>query len=114
MILKEFAKTGRKVSAVGSGTYYGPVWIMSGFMGWKRGADAKVEAIKAGLDAGITLIDTAELYQSEPLIAKALAGRDREGVFLATKVLPNHLSKDRLTKAFHRSLARLGTSYIDL
>ncbi|MDG6982952.1 MAG: aldo/keto reductase [Nitrososphaerota archaeon] len=114
MILKEFAKTGKKISAIGLGTYYDPAWIASGFLGWRRGAETKVEAIKAGLDAGITLVDTAEVYRSEPLVAKAIAGRDREDIFVATKVLPNHLSKDRLTKAFHRSLARLGTTYIDL
>ncbi|MDG6902928.1 MAG: aldo/keto reductase, partial [Nitrososphaerota archaeon] len=68
MKLKDFAKTGRKVSVVGMGTYYDPAWIATGFLGWKRGRAEKVGAVKAGLDAGITLVDTAEIYQSEPLV----------------------------------------------
>ncbi len=114
MKLKEFAGTGRKVSAVGMGTYYDPLWIMTGLLGWRRGAQAKVEAIAAGLDAGITLVDTAELYQSERLVARALAGRKREDIFLATKVLPNHLHRDALIGALDRSLKRLETTYVDL
>jgi diketogulonate reductase-like aldo/keto reductase len=112
--LKSFAKTAREISQIGMGTYYDPVWIVSSSIGWKRGAAAKVEAIGSGLDAGITLIDTAEIYKSEPLVAKAIAERKRDDVFLATKVWPNHLRRDDLRRAFHRSLARLGTSYIDL
>ncbi|MDA4119754.1 MAG: aldo/keto reductase, partial [Thaumarchaeota archaeon] len=75
MRLKEFARTGRKVSEIGMGTYYDPLWIAAGFMGWRRGASTKVKAIEAGLDSGITLIDTAEIYRSEPLVAEAIKGR---------------------------------------
>ena len=114
MKLKDFAKTGRKVSVVGMGTYYDPAWIATGFLGWKRGRGKKVGAVKAGLDAGITLVDTAEIYQSEPLVAEATAGRNRDEFFLATKAWSNHLHRDDLIRAFGKSLARLGTSYIDL
>ena len=114
MKVKDFAKTGRKVSEIGMGTYYDPAWIATGFVGWRRGATSKVEAIKAGLDAGITLIDTAEIYRSEPLVAEAIAGRKRDEIFLATKAWQNHLHGASLTRAFEKSLARLGTSYIDL
>jgi len=114
MRLKEFGRTGRKVSEIGMGTYYDPPWITTAFMGWRRGASAKIEAIKAGLDTGVTLIDTAEIYKSEPLVAKALGGRKRDEIFLATKVWPNHLRGDALVRAFNASLRRLGTSYIDL
>ena len=114
MRLKEFGRTGRKVSEMGMGTYYDPLWIATAFLGWRRGASAKVEAIMAGLDSGITLIDTAEIYRSEPLVAKALEGRQRDEVLLATKVWPNHLRRDALVRAFNGSLRRLGTSYIDL
>ena len=96
------------------GTYYDPAWIATGFLGWKRGRGKKVGAVKAGLDAGITLVDTAELYQSERLVARALAGRKREDTFLATKVLPNHLHRDALIGALDRSLKRLETTYVDL
>ncbi|HUI23978.1 MAG TPA: aldo/keto reductase [Nitrososphaerales archaeon] len=114
MRLKDFGRTGRKVSEIGMGTYYDPLWIATAFLGWRRGASAKVEAIRAGLDLGITLVDTAEIYRSEPLVAKAFDGRRRDEIFLATKVWPNHLRRDALVKAFNGSLRRLGTSYIDL
>jgi diketogulonate reductase-like aldo/keto reductase len=111
---KEFAKTGLKLSEIGLGTYYDPFWIVTAFMGWRRGASAKINAIKAGLESGVTLVDTAELYGSEPLVAKAMDGRKRDEVFLATKVWPNHLHRDSLIRAFNKSLRRLQTSYIDL
>lgn len=114
MRLKDFGKTGRKVSEIGMGTYYDPAWVTTAFMGWRRGASAKVDAIKTGLDCGITLVDTAEIYKSEPLVAKAIDGRRRDEVFLATKVWPNHLHRDALVRAFNSSLRRLDTSYIDL
>ncbi|MDG6899038.1 MAG: aldo/keto reductase [Nitrososphaerota archaeon] len=114
MKLKEFGKTGTKLSEIGMGTYYDPLWIATAFLGWKRGATARIGAIKAGLDAGVTLIDTAEIYGSEPLVADAMRGTKRDEVFLATKVWSSHLHRDDLIKAFHKSLARLGTSYIDL
>lgn len=114
MKLKEFAKTGRKISEVGMGTYYDPLWIMTAYPGWRRGSAAKVEAIMAGLEAGITLVDTAEIYGSEPLVAKAVAGRKRDELFLATKAWPNHLHRDQLVRSFYKSLGRLGTHYIDL
>lgn len=114
MKLKDFAKTGQKVSQIGMGTYYDPAWIATGFLGWRRGAAAKVEAIRSGLDSGIALVDTAEIYRSEPLVAQALKGRKRDEIFLATKVWPNHLHRDDLIRALDKSLARLGTTYADL
>jgi diketogulonate reductase-like aldo/keto reductase len=90
------------------------MWIASAFMGWRRGAGAKLEALRSGLAAGITLVDTAEIYGSEPLVARALAGVRREDVFLATKVWPFHLRRDAVIKALEGSLRRLGTSYVDL
>lgn len=114
MGLKEFAKTGRKVSEIGMGTYYDPMWIATAFLGWRRGAALKVKALQAGLEGGMTLVDTAEIYQSEPLVAKALRTRKREDVFLATKVWSNHLHRDAVMRSFEKSLHRLGTSYIDL
>jgi diketogulonate reductase-like aldo/keto reductase len=114
MLLKDFAKTGRKVSEIGMGTYYDSFWTATAFVGWRRGAKAKEAAIRAGLDGGMTLVDTAEIYGSEPLVARALNQRKRDEVFVATKVWPNHLHSDALSRSFDRSLRRLGTSYIDL
>jgi len=112
--LKDFAKTGRKISEIGMGTYYDGAWIATGFMGWRRGAKTRIEAIRAGLDAGMTMVDTAEIYKSEPLVAEAIKGRKRDELFVATKVWSNHLHRDSLLRAFEGSLHRLGTSYIDL
>ncbi len=112
--MKEFAKTGRKVSEIGMGTYYDPLWIATAFLGWRRGAAEKVEAIRVGLEAGITIVDTAEIYGSEPLVAAAIGGIKRDELFLATKVWSNHLHRDALVRSFNKSLHRLGTSYIDL
>ncbi|TLX95553.1 MAG: aldo/keto reductase, partial [Thaumarchaeota archaeon] len=114
MNFKEFGRSGRKVSEVGMGTYYDPLWIATATPGWRRDASQKVEAIKAGLDAGMTLIDTAEIYGSEPLVAKAIDGRKREDLFIATKVWPNHLRRDALAKALRQSLQRLRLDYVDL
>jgi diketogulonate reductase-like aldo/keto reductase len=107
--------SGAKVSEIGMGTYYDPQWIATAkTIGWMRGAAAKVEALKAGLDGGMNFIDTAELYGSEPLVAKAIKGRKREDLFIATKVWPNHLRRDALVKALGKSLRRLETPYVDL
>jgi diketogulonate reductase-like aldo/keto reductase len=114
LILKNFGKTGRKVSEVGMGTYYDPAWIATAFLGWRRGAAAKVQAIEAGLAGGITLVDTAEIYRSEPLVARALSKSKRDDIFLATKVMPIHLHRDQLVRALEKSLRRLGTAYVDL
>jgi diketogulonate reductase-like aldo/keto reductase len=114
MRLKEFAKLGRKVSEIGMGTYYDPAWVATAFVGWRRGAGGKVKAIEAGLETGITLVDTAEIYGSEPLVAEAIRGKKRDELFLATKVWPNHLGRDALLNSFDKSLKRLGTSYVDL
>jgi len=104
-----------RVSEIGMGTYYDPQWITTakGF-GWRRGASSKVAALKAGLDGGMNLIDTAELYGSEPLVAEAIRGRKRDEVFIATKVWPSHLRRDALVRALDKSLGRLETSYVDL
>lgn len=114
MEYKQFAKSGVRVSAVGMGTYYDPLWIVTAYLGWRRGAQAKIQAIRSGLELGINLVDTAEIYQSEPLVAKAIAGLRREDVFLATKVWSNHLRRDKLIKSLESSMRRLGVSYVDL
>ncbi|PSN94747.1 aldo/keto reductase [Candidatus Marsarchaeota G2 archaeon ECH_B_SAG-C16] len=114
MEYKLFAKSGVRVSAVGMGTYYDPLWIVTAYLSWRRGAQAKIQAIRSGIELGINLVDTAEIYQSEPLVAKAIAGLRREDVFLATKVWSNHLRRDKLIKSLESSMRRLGVSYVDL
>jgi diketogulonate reductase-like aldo/keto reductase len=114
MEIKPFGPTGRQVSAIGMGTFYDGPWIAKARLGSRGAAASKVEALKAGLDGGITLIDTAEVYESEPLVAKAIAGRKREELFIATKVMLLHLRHDALVRSLERSLRRLELSYVDL
>ena len=114
MLYKKFGRDGPDVSEVGMGTYYDAGWIAAARMGWIRGRQQKIKAIKAGLDGGINLIDTAEIYGSEPLVAEAIAGYDRQKIFLATKVWSNHLHRGHLIRSLNRSLERLKTDYVDL
>jgi diketogulonate reductase-like aldo/keto reductase len=75
-----------------------------------------VAALEAGIAAGMTHIDTAELYgdgRAESIVARAIAGR-REQVFLVSKVLPTNASYRGTLDACARSLARLGTDYLDV
>jgi diketogulonate reductase-like aldo/keto reductase len=77
----------------------------------------EIEALQLGIDLGLTLIDTAEMYgdgASEELVAEAIAGR-REQVFLVTKVLPgNATTRKRITTSCENSLRRLRVEHIDL
>lgn len=115
MIYREFGRTGFNASVVGMGTYYDFPWILSAAMFGKRLNEPGIlESLRLGLDRGINLIDTAEIYRSEPLIAKALEGRDRESVFIASKAFPTHYRKEKLIRACEKSLRLLGTKYLDL
>jgi len=71
------------------------------------------EALRTGLSLGMTLIDTAELYGSEELIGRAIAGQ-RDRVFLVSKVWQTHVAGDGIARACEASLARLGTDHLDL
>ncbi|HLN60236.1 MAG TPA: aldo/keto reductase [Symbiobacteriaceae bacterium] len=88
---------------------------------WNMGEDARhrqeeVAALRLGLDLGMTLIDTAEMYANggaEEVVAEAVAGR-RDEVFLVSKVLPSNASRKGTIEACERSLKRLRTDRIDL
>jgi diketogulonate reductase-like aldo/keto reductase len=114
MLTKQFGKTGTSVTEIGMGTYYDKPWIRVAKHGWSIGASRKVRALRAGLDGGVKLIDTAEAYYSEPFVAKAIQGRRRDELFIATKVWLDHLHRDDLVMALERSLRRLELSYVDL
>lgn len=111
---KQFGKTGRAVTEIGMGTYYDKPWIRVAKHGVALGASRKIKAIRAGLDGGMNLIDTAEAYFSEPFVAKAIRGRKRDELFIATKVWLDHLHRDDLIAALERSLRRMETTYVDL
>lgn len=99
---------GAEVPALGQGT-------------WMIGEDARLRAeeiatLRRGLDLGLTLIDTAEMYgdgASEELVGEAIAGR-RDEAFLVSKVYPHNASRFGTVAACERSLKRLGTDRIDL
>ena len=77
---------------------------------------AEVEALRLGLDLGVRLIDTAEMYgsgEAERIVADALQGR-RDDVFLVSKVLPHNASRAGTLAAAERSLKRLRTDRLDL
>lgn len=88
---------------------------------WRMGEDsrafgAEVAALKLGLDLGVTLIDTAEMYGSggsERVVAEAVEGR-RDEVFIVSKVLPSNASRAGTVAACERSLKNLSTDRIDL
>jgi diketogulonate reductase-like aldo/keto reductase len=114
MRYKQFGKNGPKVSEIGMGTYYDPFWIVTAYLGWRRGIKQKIGALITGLSEGITLIDTAEIYRSETVVAEAIKGFKREDLFIATKVWSNHLRREKVFKSLKNSLSRLQTGYVDL
>jgi diketogulonate reductase-like aldo/keto reductase len=99
---------GERVPALGQGT-----WHMGDNK--SRAAD-EAAALRLGIELGMTLIDTAEMYSSggaEEIVAQAGAGlRDR--LFIVSKVLPHNASKNGVVAACERSLKRLRTDHIDL
>jgi diketogulonate reductase-like aldo/keto reductase len=101
-------KSGDKVPVLGLGTWH---------MGERRSERAaEVAAIRLGLDLGLTLIDTAEMYGdggAEEAIAEAIAGR-REGLFIVSKVYPHNASRAGAIAACERSLKRLKTDRLEL
>lgn len=97
-----------EVCALGQGTWY---------MGDNpRHRDEEIKTLQKGIDLGMTVIDTAEMYgngRSERLVGEAIEGR-RDKVFLISKVLPSNADYEGTIAACERSLKRLRTDYIDL
>ena len=112
---REFGKTGFKASVIGMGTYYDPAYIvLARLLRLHRGRGLKIAALRKGVELGINLIDTAEIYETERLVAEALKGFKRDGLFIASKVWLTHLRYEKVLKAAENSLRRLECSYIDL
>ncbi len=101
-------KTGDRVPVLGLGTWY---------MGEDhRQRSVEVDALRRGLDLGMSLIDTAEMYGeggAETVVGAAIEGR-RDGVYLVSKVYPHNATRTGTIAACERSLKRLGTDRIDL
>jgi diketogulonate reductase-like aldo/keto reductase len=108
MIRALLLPSGRQMPVLGQGTWG---------MGEKRGSfDAEVAALKLGLDLGMTLIDTAEMYGeggAETVVAEAIAGR-RDEAFIVSKVYPHNASRRGAIAACERSLKRLKTGHLDV
>ncbi len=107
-------KNGFEMPVFGFGT-----WTMGGRFSQSSENDdeADILAIKRSLDAGITHIDTAEIYaagHAEELVRDAIRGYDRKKLFIASKVYPTHLRYDDAIQAAEASLKRLGIDYLDL
>lgn len=100
--------SGEAIPVLGQGT-----WGMAEDV---RHRDDEIAALRLGLNLGMTLIDTAEMYAdgaAEELVGEAIAGR-RDEVFLVSKVLPEHATRGGTVTACEGSLMRLGTDHIDL
>jgi diketogulonate reductase-like aldo/keto reductase len=99
---------GEAVPALGQGS-----WQMAEQR--ERRAD-EIAALRLGIELGLTLIDTAEMYAeggAETLVGEAIRGR-RDGLFLVSKVYPHNASRRGVVEACGRSLKRLATDRIDL
>ena len=100
-----FGSTNTAVAAIGQGS-------------WRSDQSAPatvVAALRRGIDLGMTHIDTAEMYgngAAEKVVGAAIQGR-RDDVFLVSKVLPNHASRQGTIEACERSLRRLATDRLD-
>src|SRR6056297_1628937 len=94
---------GQDVPAVGLGT-------------WRTGGRTCRNAVATALELGYRHVDTAQSYDNERDVGRAIAAADvdREEVFLTTKVRPMHRKPDAIRESVHESLARLGTDYVDL
>ncbi|WP_114942879.1 aldo/keto reductase [Microvirga calopogonii] len=108
MSLEVMLPGGEAVPALGQGT-------------WKMAETAsrraqEIEALRLGVELGMTLVDTAEMYgegAAEELVAEALAGQ-RDRLFLVSKVYPHNASRQGVLQACERSLRRLKTDRLDL
>ncbi len=81
-----------------------------------RRRDDELTALRLGLDLGLAVVDTAEMYgdgDAETLVGEAIHGR-RDDVFLVSKVLPSNAEADATVRACEGSLRRLGTDRLDL
>ena len=107
----ELGKTGELIPILGQGT-----WGIKKFRGKKYYEDWK-NALRKGIELGITHIDTAEIYgqgTSEKLVGEIISEYNREDLFITSKLFPMHLSYRSMKKATLKSLKRLGIDYLDL
>jgi diketogulonate reductase-like aldo/keto reductase len=100
---------GRKMPRLGMGTWY----LGQGL----HPHDQELAALRAGLDAGIRLIDTAEMYgdgAAESLVGEAISNCRREDLFIVSKVYPHNAGISHIFDSVDATLSRLGTDYLDM
>ena len=106
MIKQKFGWTNIEVPIIGQGT-----WLID------DDDNRAIETLQNGFDLGMTHIDTAEMYgngKAEELVGQAIENRNRDDIFLVSKVLPSNASFEGTIKACKNSLKRLKTDYLDL
>lgn len=102
-------KDGTSIPAIGQGTW---------FLGEHRNTfEREKESLTAGVNAGMTLIDTAEMYGSgkaELLIGETIKNMDRSKLFIVSKVYPHNAGRKNIFKSCMASMERMGVDYLDL
>ncbi|MTK06182.1 MAG: aldo/keto reductase [Hungatella sp.] len=100
---------GTPVPSLGQGTW---------FLGERKSSrNEELDSLRAGISAGMTLLDTAEMYgdgKAEELLGEAIQGFDRSSLFLVSKVYPHNAGRKNIFKSCIRTLERLNTDYLDL
>jgi len=109
MKLVELGKTGEKIPVLGMGTWgikkrHKPEWY-----------EQVKQALRRGIELGITHIDTAELYGggiSEKIVGEVISEYKRDDLFITSKLFPKHIGESSMKKAIDKSLKRLGIQNI--
>jgi len=102
---RELGRTGERISVIGMGT-----WQVGDAK--NEGREEELRALRRGIELGMTMIDTAEMYgagRSERLVGEAIKDV-RDDVFVASKVSPEHFSYDDVIASCEASAKRLGSS----
>lgn len=87
---------------------------ITGFGTWNLNGETLRNSLEVALDKGYNHIDTAEGYRNEEVVGEVLRDRDRDQLFLTSKVLPSNLHYDDVLRSLDQSLNKLGTDYLDL
>ena len=101
--------SGKAVTRLGQGTWH--------LAEHPTRRDSEIAALRRGIELGMNLIDTAEMYgggRSESLIGEAIRNADRSALYLVSKVYPHNAGRPEIFRACEASLRRLGTDYLDL
>lgn len=101
-----------------NGTEIGPIGQGTWYLGEHAETfQQELSALRAGLDRGMNLLDTAEMYgggAAERLVGQAIRGHNREKLYLVSKVYPHNAGRQNIRRSCQASLKRMGTEYLDL